>query len=621
MTELGSSISDVVDVPEPTKPKNAGRLALSIGLMVSIAGSGVAMAMGGTPLPFLISVCVALTVSFKPSAGGALALPAAILGTGLASFGLLLVSGFLGDHLVAVQAVGLGFLGLVASGVIAMDPRPLDLAPTRSRAALVGALVGPTVWLAGLAAAWRKDSSYAIAWTMSGDARPNFLGGRVHADQGGILLRELRGAPATQGLMSVFMAPGRDWQNGIELLMHDVVRVTQAWTVFITLTCLLMGLLAALFTRSETPITRVGVAAGASLVPLSWYVLGSGLENGFANASLALALVSATWIIVAFAQHSRPVAVSGLVAGLVLLLETWYPMAVLPAAMLVAVLMTWATAPQITSRQRALAVMVGAFFAAVTAGLICLPLVSQEVQKALALEGGIYGLPRYFFLVAGGVAVVLAAGAVQERSGTTLFWATSLTVVASVGMVIVLLWTRRATPLLWGYYPVKFAWLLASAFLMIVVALLAFGLSRAPRPHQRGIGFLAGCLAAWALGATLTIVPGAMNPVRFIQLGWGGPNGFVVDEVIDASERGPNRVLWNYYDAPNDRIGNFWLTVASSTIPEAVPWAFTHDPTSLEALCALGRAGPVTAVTRDPALDEELEKTCPEAEVMVETPK
>lgn len=603
-----------------TTSRRPAQSTVAAGLAASaVLLSATLVALGATPLPLLVSVCAAVWLCLLARTGGSLALAVAVVLIGSVGFSLFVLSGLAGRGLATVQTCGLVVLGLGAATLALLRPAPLHLQLTRARLALLGSLTGPAVWLTAWALASRRDSSFGIAWVMSGDARSNFLGARAKLVAGGPPLGEIKLAPLTQSYLAYFIAPGRSGADGVQLLVHDLSRIAQAWSAFIVVGCFFTGLLAGILTRSDTPVTRLLATSGASVLPLSWFVLGPALENGFTNVSLALAIAGASWVIVAQHHKAPAIAALALAGSAGLLLTTWYPLALLPAGMLLAVLAREASASPEPRAHRRLYFSAMALTLAAIGALVVFPLISKPVGDFLAMEGGIYPLPHWAFLITACLALALAASNERTESTSALLWATAVSLVACLAMLgVMLLLRHNAGVLMWGYYPVKYAGMLASAFAFLLVSLLAAMASRAPSARSRMAAILAVTVATAALTTTLVAVPGSKSPVRFLVDGWGGPNGTVVDQVIAASERGPDRVLWNYYDAPNDRIGNFWLTVASATRPDTVGWSLAYDPASLGSLCALGQAGSITAVTRDQSLEESLEQTCPDSSVSVE---
>jgi hypothetical protein len=143
---------------------------------------------------------------------------------------------------------------------------------------------------------------------------------------------------------------------------------------------------------------------------------------------------------------------------------------------------------------------------------------------------------------------------------------------------------------IWGYYPLKFSWILSMAFAIVVIGLLAraitlSGRGSATRLFSYLVLFI---LVKHGISADSKNLPGAEAPAKRIMNGWSAPDSKVVESILYSDEfKNGNTFFYSYSDSESDRLGNFWAAVLAENVPAAMNWAYAYDKNSPESFCQI----------------------------------
>jgi len=573
---------------------------------------------GASPWPLWImpTVLVAFAtyqrsnIYVAASAGVVVTLTAASLLARLAAVsGLPFVTTAVASALL-VDAIALGVL-------IRLGPLRVPRVTART-ALMVLALLALPVATAVTLAVTALRGSLGYSWAMHNDAVWNVVTARFILDDRGIApwLHD-SSAPLTPLLLALGMAPGRDDIAPAQLLMHDIARSAELW-VLLALGCsLLAGVIAARTVPATAPLLRAAAVLVAGLIPMAWFTFGYALEFGFYNATLSALLLLATWL--AWLEHDRhPLLATPLLAlASVALLSTWAPLVAVSGLLLV-----FAAARAIRGARTRIPLLVAISSLAVVAGSFAaftLPALLAQ-SGALSANGGIFQATP---LNLGGILLaalaVIVAAAVRRRDLVAVLGASAVVLSGGVGIAY-LLYQRSGEDELWGYYPVKFGWLVLT---FIAVPAVAAAFSLAATFRRRAVSSLVLVLALlmlagslWQLGPRYAPRTANLLPLTAIANGTGMAHLNPASErVLGVAVDGDQRIAFRLWGAEYDRFANMWLLQleARSGDDPLRAWAYGLNPESDSDLCSALSESPrsVTVLTADTGLAERLAEHCP----------
>lgn len=551
--------------------------------------------------------------------------PAAIGYATIAFFGgelaVLLVGPLLGVPLPWAEVVLWGAVTVVAVVGAVRGPRlTLD---RRAVAVGIAASSGAVILIVGLALTAVLPGSLGLGWAMNGDA-VNVV----------VFVRELLGAggidasasdsptPLPFAMIASAMAVGRAGVADAALATHDVTALAVVWTFVLALSSILAGAVAAHGARGARTRLAVPVTAVASLVTLTWWVLGVQVQFGFVTVAFSVAILLAGWLVFLDASERPVLALSALIVATAAILGTWSPLAVCLVPLgVVVVVRSWR-----------------AILRAGLAGWLLIGGAVLLVMVYLALAGiplflraaGFLGADGGFPPIGAGVILALTALAglatavmvrLRPNDSAALTGIIALAGGFAVGLGFLLLQRAHSEPL-WGYYPAKFAWTVSIVLVVIAIGSAAALLDRlgsgwsARAASAFGVLLLVGLL--WS--PTEPLGPTGQLPLVGILRGDAfGQFPGQASEVLALTGREAQPTI--YWHTSFDRWANLWLLqldIEDFNTNPVRPLAFEYalDPDQVcQAAELLG--GDVVVVTEDPAAQGVLDDACPDVSLTV----
>lgn len=597
----------------PAVSDDAFRWPLSVVLAV-LLGASVALNLAlGSVAPMALVVLTTLVLAHRGSLGWRLAFALSILG---AFVGQVLVSwaaphvggSYATDTLVFWTAVAL------THAVLAGRPVPEPSRWSRARARdLAAALVVPggLVVYFGLSA---RQPGVFISWAMASDAANYALLTRWTLEDGGLLRSQGNAAPLATVLHATWTAPGADGLGAPALIRHVITSSALLSSAGWLLLSFLASVLVLGSARGRTG-ARVCVAIVAGLLPWAWFASGVALFYGFANAFPAIMVLVLGWF--CWDAHARrPVAsLTGQVLAIWAAAVAWGPTAIVPAGWLLATVVVERRALLRAGRRLwwPAATLVGAAtYAVVVTGHDV-----SSTGSALAADGSIPVVDRWW--VAGTFAVVLLAsllpGTGMSRTVRLGIWAG---VPAAALGAAYLIRARADQPEWWGYYPVKFSWILLCALCLIAVASLQHPARRLARRGWQGNGAL---LAGGALLLAMAQISAPSRPLTLTAVATPvlmhdhRTNDALLPSMFDRMDRNPKSIVARFSAADEqDRFLNYWtLQMGAEDLADPIRvQAYFMDPSMPLSICTAINdwGGDVTVWTRDPKLVKQLARTC-----------
>jgi hypothetical protein len=236
--------------------------------------------------------------------------------------------------------------------------------------------------------------------------------------------------------------------------------------------------------------------------------------------------------------------------------------------------------------------------------------------KGLSANGGIIAISPWHVLLVGAVALASSAWIAFRSPGRDRvpFVGVALVGVASAVALSYLMLQRSGQDSLWGYYPQKLSWLVAT-LLVIVIAVTLVDLAPV-RPRARR-----GWLAVAAIVVVILIcLPRPTTTVAAILASALSPAPQIVpdptmERLFIASDPSRLNIFARYASPGEDAFANGWLLqqYAKSGQDPVRSFAYTLDGTDPIQVCALAGTKRVDLVvrTKDPELGALLSGTCP----------
>ena len=585
-------------------------------------------------MSILLVVLILVTVSLwvlivGPRWGSLLAVPAVVTALSVLVVVTLTVTPVTGVPLgVAVIAV----LGAAsATGLVLILRRRVEIhTPAAGAIAIwLPAALGAVILVGVRIAATVAAGASRVGWAMEGDATNNLNYTRtIIADNGIALGGTANPVPIPVAAAAIPESLEGLWGTNSSDLAAHLAAYGWVWTAMLAVGCVVMGAVAASLVDPHRRALVVIASVGGSLLPLTWFVGGLPIEFGYFNMPFALALSLASWLTFVASSRAPLVAVVTQVGIATLLLLTWSPVLLVPAALgLLIAARHWRRVAGM--RGWTLAGSIGAVALLLAyAGSLTIPAFLVQ-SSALTAPG--QGLPKSWILAFALVALCLAAGAsLRSRVAVPVFGGILALVAACYLAMALFLFISRETFDPWtAYYTVKLLWLVTALLLPIGLSLVAaVGSTVRPRALALAAVSVAAALAVAVAAFAPTVLPGASMNQRTARI--LGGDGWKTGEdavriIVELAELGDSAILWESR-SPDEEGVNFWAAYTTGDVDRddrplrrfafreynAFRGGSPGGAASANALCDLLRDPDRSMVvyTDNPRLEEEFTANC-----------
>lgn len=486
-----------------------------------------------------------------------------------------------------------------------------------------------------------RGHDFGLSWAMDGDARNHAVIMRTILSAGGITIKELKAYPAMVNALGAILdgASGRANLRGGVLMARDV----QAQAAVFVLSSIAVALLFIAAVTETVPrrpnyvrrlpryLTVPLLACGS--LGIGSFVLGLTLYRGFLSAIGSLAFVLASVVLgMRITRHYSDMALVLLTLSLFLVVSSWTLVVVVPASALLVGCGIAANRLRLAHRtewgKRASAVT----GVTLLASLLCLGGVAgalfenrTNLVTVLSNHGGAEA-PNPWLYVWLGVATLIVVVLAPGRQQRFVRLIALLAYVCAGGVV---LWVRARDPISgsWSYYAEKMLWLATCSFLWVPFTLVTDLVRKVndwySKSGARGLTVILVSVTGSAV-LLLGVSDQTVFPLPFAWAidGSANPSPREVALVIREANIGGSFVLWDYYQYPDDQMGNFWSALmwdyAANGTPHLWPkshssfeyWAYFEDGT-LASLCKAVTNDPLRVVTRNRNLLFNLRLSCP----------
>lgn len=590
-------------------------------LLVVLAA--LAASLGWSVLPLIAAAAAPWLLVTAARFGLAISAAVVTLGT---AWGVLVV-------MIATAATGLPMLPTIiavwsmvgVTGALALGANrtiPVAGVGAGARAVWLAPLLGPLVWAGTLLYSAIAPGAARYSWVMMGDSANNLLFARGVLDDNGIVLGPQESpVPLPSAMLALSMSGGRLLASPGALTQHDITAFVVIWGLLIAASAYFAGAASAFVVNRSRPWVATGTGAAVSLLPLTWFVTGYPLEFGFFNVHLALPIVFLCWV-AALSPRSPALSVMALSLAATLLLLTWTPLVLIPAALACWVMVRHRRSLRSTSPAGLIAAGLGGAQLLVFALGATLPSLLAHAD-VLGANGGVLPFPRLMVFATGAAAVGAAVLALLARRGA-LAQAFSCVIIACVVGVAALFAVAGG----WTYYPTKLSWFAMVIFLVLGSGVIAGITSASVRSPALATGALA------TVGVLVFVVL-FFAPRAIRTYDWAEPIGRIVSgqfigegdaaarTIFELADRPSASVLWQSSN-PSEFAINFWLLqlrsdfTAESTALRAMAYG-DYDTDVVTDLCEVAGAlgEPLTVHTVNASLPDEVREACPEFAISV----
>lgn len=585
-----------------------------------LLAAALALAVTGVSLLPLIAVAgLVWTIVLAHRWGGGLGIAGGVLGTALLALGSLIAFPPTGLPLFGASVVLWAVVG--AGGVVVLARTGTPPTAVRWRAAAwrwAPPLLGAGIWTVAMLVSLAIDSASRYSWVMMGDSANNLLFARETVYSDGVVLgANANPVPLPAALIALAMSAGRSSTAVADLLRHDISSFALVWALLIALTCYLAGAAAAVVVDRSRKWVVMVAGAGASLIPLSWFVTGYPIEYGFFNTHLALPIVFLSWIAANSAARNPAIAIAALFAASTLILAVWSPLVLIPVLLGMLVVVRHWRALIATRGPRLVILAVGALQLLAFGLVATLPSLLAQ-GGFLTGGGGVIAFPTVILLGAAlGTLAVAVFAVLRKSAGPGL----ALAAVFAAGVIGVgtLLFLNRAQPSPWTYYPTKLAWLMTIIFGVLALGTLLAALPPVRKAALTVIALVLTVATAGSLYAAAKSIPfyGWQDPLPRIFADDFSADDAVAEKIFALSDPAHPHLLWQS-DDPLEGSINFWLLQlradSTSERSELRVYAYAHGDT-INDLCDIAEAmgPPVLVQTANAALVAEAAEACADA--------
>lgn len=490
-------------------------------------------------------------------------------------------------------------------------------------ASIVPLISASTIFTLGLA------GNLGYSWAMHNDAVWNIVVSRFVTHDGGVVSSiHSNASPLIPEMLSFSSLSGRDLNSVSSLFEHDMTRAAETWILVALLSSIIGGLISLSIRRINQMWFRVVTAVSVSSLPLAWFSLGYALEFGFYNATLALLLMLTMWLIWQTGAANQYARLGALGLALLVCLAAWGPLALIPASLsLLALLLILKQKIKATTLWEKWFVGLSWTIAIAYGLLVTIPDLRAQ-SGALGADGGIFEIaPIQAGITIGSCFLVigLSSWLLRERElllGICVFTISSLIAITYLAL------QRGQDVSRWGYYPVKYSWLLMCALLVIATAfaLVLIFSSRLRNRYKFISALMAGMFMfalAWQMPIRQPPTYLSVFPVANIISHTGvAKEDEYADRLFSLAVSGRPTIAYKGLDPLSDQFADKWLLQleSKSSQDKVRYWAYFFDPTIQDHLCRalIDWDTEVTIVTTEKDLESKLAINCPEVRYKIQ---
>lgn len=606
---------------DDTQPRRAWLRPAVLALATLLSAGAV-----GLGAPAWLAICVAavpwvLTVASRR--GFAVAAGGVAISSLLVTLALMMFARPLHLPLLATVISVWAVLGLIGSFILWRLGRSVHFDLAAALWAWSPASLGSLVWLGVMTATNFVPGAARLSWLMQGDSANNVLFAREILGEGGVAIgASANPVPLPSALMAIVMEVGRGSISSSMLTLHDLSAFAQVWIIVVAGVCFFTGAVVSKLASLAGGSPRIAgiLAAGGSLIPLSWFVTGYPFDYGFFNTSVALLVMMAAILCYFGTGAKAGFSIAVLLFAATLLLAIWSPLVLLPLGLTLALVLTRGKK---ILRDGVLSIVIDSIALlqlALYGLLIVLPgLVAQS--QFLSAPGGAFAFRRWvlFALAAACLLVVLI---VFRRLRDPVVVGVAAIVTACLTSLGALLFITRDAANPWSYYPLKCAWLGSVVLAVLLVGLAgAFVARYLSKIWIRALGVAV--IAVVTIGFlhwSPTASPGFVwrEPLPKILAGeYLGSGDQVTDRIVKLANPKQANFLWKsgseYEGSINFWVLQLWADSMSKNIDLKRMAYGMYDPKDTKSLCTVVTlmGGRVDVYTRDPNLATELDAACP----------
>lgn len=507
---------------------------------------------------------------------------------------------------------GAAFVACVVVGVVSGRVNESGHPRRRVDGWVAAAVAVPGLVCAAAMAAGGTLFGPRVAWAMNGDAQYNTVLARLIVEHNGVTSEYFEVPSLAQSVLAVTHIPGRNAVPQDALLIHDLQGQAQLWTAVIVVSSGLFGLIAASELADARRVLRIVGVLGAGSVPLLWYLTAFSLESGFYNTSLALLVLALVWIAWERAIALSPWGIASLGATVTLALAAWTPIAVIPAGLL---LVTIVVGAQSSARNRLVRSWPIWLSAAQLLGYglgIALPALLGH-SDGLSAVGRMFALPEMLFPL---LATMLILGTVIAARTASLSTAMRLgvpvvVVTGTIGLLY-LVWVNLTAGAAWRYYSIKFAWLVTSFFIvLLIIGIVKLIDATADGRLRSALAVVAAAVMVWSITSVAPLAShGGLGSVPLLSV---ARNGSPEDPAVTTlSAQAGSRTMYLDYSI-HDTFMNQWLFQLGSDGHKNDVWVFAYTAVrSPSDACDAAETwgGNATVYTASESTGERIESLC-----------
>lgn len=552
----------------------------------------------------------------------------------LAGLALLVLASFHVSYFLDADPVWTVLVAVGVGGALGLYllVRRHGIPPRPGRAAVatwLPASAGLLAWLGTLSISPLVSGSIR-GWAMNGDAVNNIQITRAMLDNHGFLLTSFRGVPLQNELLGIAMWAGRGGAAS-DVFAHDLYALAVFYALAIGLTGMFIGVVVTSLIPSTRPLHIAIVSALASLSCATWFVSGLPIESGYLNVHVVLPFALASWL--AHLQSRRHPLASGIVLACLTLvvLESWGPLAVVPAGFGLAILLRHRNRLRVPRGAAGIAVVAVVAMAAIAGAIAAIATFRSAMELLTAAP---HGFPFTGIALACAVIGSIATAIVARRRGLADAFegVVAVCIAAAVGLALLVAINAGSIVPWLAYYPAKYTWLVTVIVLAVFASLLvrlAEGL-----PARRALPVAAAVVVIALAVATTGPAPQRQNftieqPLARILTDAVWTEGERSVNTIIRYNGSPEIIMQWATGSPDEAVVNFWgLAFKGSGVGQGndtarlyTVWAyraqrdtgtFTTPPPSTLCAVVTSLGGSAIIDTRDTGLASDLRAKCPE---------